>query len=68
MKLSLMQRLVRFFKENPDEELTYPDICAKFGCSYGGAKNAVFNLRQEGALECAHVIRKPPKIERRPEG
>jgi hypothetical protein len=54
---SVVGRLKRFYEDNPEEELTFPDICAKFSCSYGAAAEAVKQLRHLGFLESVSVIR-----------
>lgn len=54
---SLQDRIRKFFEANADEELTYSDMAAKFGCTPGGARNAVREMRDMGELESIHVIR-----------
>ena len=54
---SVVARMKRYFEENPEEELSYPDVCAKFSCSYKAAADAVRQLRYSKLLECVTVIR-----------
>jgi hypothetical protein len=50
-------RITAFFRDNPDEELTYPIIAAKFGCSVPSARFAVKQLVKERTIESLHVVR-----------
>lgn len=52
----LEQQLLSFFEANPDEELTYEDICLKFEVNYRYAKNTVSVLKLRGVLETKPVI------------
>lgn len=54
-------KLLEFFVNNPDEELTYDDIAAKFDVNRHQAMNAVNRLHQAGKLESVHVVRLPQK-------
>lgn len=54
---SVAFRLHEFFERNPEEELSYTDITAKFSCSDATAADAVSKLRQARVLESVHVIR-----------
>lgn len=54
---SVQDRLSQFFADNPDEELSYDDITAKFNCSRGTAEQAVSRLKADRLLESVHVIR-----------
>lgn len=54
---SLQDRIRKFFAANSDEELTYSDMAAKFGCTPDSARNAVREMRDMGELESIHVIR-----------
>lgn len=58
---SVAYRLREFFAENPDEELDYDGVKAKFSCSDSAARSAVQALTKRGVLESAHVIRLPAK-------
>lgn len=58
---SLMASLRRFFADNPDEELSYRDIAAKFDTTVEYARDAVKLLKDRGELESIHVIRLPSK-------
>lgn len=57
---SKVGRIRAFFEANPDEELTYPDIMAKFGLTHVEARTAVKLLRERKQLETVHVIRATP--------
>jgi hypothetical protein len=51
-------RLRDFLMNNPDEELSYDDIVAKFSCSKKNAAMAVMRLTRMGTpIESVHVIR-----------
>ncbi|MBA3591651.1 MAG: hypothetical protein H0W38_19200 [Methylibium sp.] len=54
---SLQSRVREFFEANQDEELTFEDICTKFGCSINAARNVVYTLVRFGKVESLHVIR-----------
>ena len=54
---SMTTLLRKFFADNPDEELTYPMLMAKFDCTYDAAHNAVKVLARHGEIESVHVIR-----------
>ena len=58
---SLQNRIRQFFLANPDEELTYVDICIKFGCRQDAARGAVRELiRRDGdssPVESIHIVR-----------
>lgn len=47
----------RFFADNKDEELSYVDLMAKFGCNRRHADWIVSKLKGEGVIEVAFVIR-----------
>jgi hypothetical protein len=55
--LSLKLRVKRFYADNPEEELTYPALMAKFSCSKWAARWIVRTLVEEGECESVHVIR-----------
>lgn len=57
----LPAKLKAFFEANPDEELTYALIVAKFDISPETAREAVGRLCREGELESFHVIRPKAK-------
>jgi len=48
---STTDKLVKFVKANPDEELTFRDMQAKFSCSIAALSRAVCMLREEGIIE-----------------
>lgn len=54
---SIAARLAEFFVANPDEELNFDDIQLKFGCSQGGAYEAVRRLTDKDLIESVRVIR-----------
>lgn len=50
-----------WFKQNPGEWLTYPDIVLKFGFKdIACAKQGVYVLKHEGVLKSGHVIYSDP--------
>lgn len=54
---SLLRRIEAFFRANPDEWLTYPDMAVKFECTAKQAAQAVHELKRLGApLESAVVV------------
>lgn len=60
-KNSLAGRLMRFYAENPHEELTFADIATKFGCTQRNALTTVQRLKAKGLVESVHVVRAPLK-------
>lgn len=58
---SLLSRVLEFFAENPDEELDYDSLTAKFGVSYLTARRTVSRATRRGDLESVHVIRPKAK-------
>jgi AraC-like DNA-binding protein len=52
---SVADRVLKFFEDNPDEELTPQDIQDKFGASTSGTSNLI--RRHGDILECVHVVR-----------
>jgi hypothetical protein len=54
----LEPRIRQWFKDHPDSEFTYRQLCEQFGCNARYAKNVVFMLQTEGTLESVHVIRR----------
>lgn len=56
---SLYARMLDFFRQNPEEELTYDDAEAKFGAPRGSIVNAMSRAKQEGEpVESVHLIRR----------
>ena len=56
---SLVQRLARFFEDNPGEMLTTEDISVKLDCTKTSAKWAIHNCKVSGVeLECVLVWRR----------
>lgn len=54
----LATRVVRFFEDNPDEELTYEDLCAKFDTKIRTAHLQIKRAQHEGrGIEVVTVIR-----------
>ncbi|WP_428414413.1 hypothetical protein [Methylibium sp.] len=58
---SLAARIRKFFLDNPDEEMTYELLTAKFGAHHQTVRDAVRVLRDEGLLEALHVVRRVEK-------
>jgi len=59
---SVAQRVARFFRDNPDEELTYADLAVKFPeVALGTLRDIVKKLSARGEVESVHVIRNPAK-------
>ena len=56
-------RMIRFFEDNPDEELTISDACIKFGVTRRSMASRLWELRQRGIVETVTVIRRPKGIE-----
>ena len=58
---SLQNRVRQFFLANPDEELTYPDMCVKFDCTLEQAHGAVRELvKRDGdkaPVTTVHLVR-----------
>lgn len=46
-----------FFRRNPTEELTYRDICDKWGVADYVAHKVVQRMVRGGELESVHIIR-----------
>lgn len=49
--------LIKFYTDNPQEELSFVDIVEKYGCSLWTARQAVYELQRDGVLESVHVVR-----------
>lgn len=58
---SLQNRIRQFFLANPDEELTYTDLCVKFDCTHAQARNAVREMVKSDGDSCTvqtmHLVR-----------
>lgn len=54
-------RLLAYFAENPDEELSPADAAEKLGVTLHTVHVAANRLHQDGVLESVHVIRLPSK-------
>lgn len=50
-------RIAEFFRNNPHEELTQQDVCAKFSCSRDTVQNAMNDLLVSGEVERVIVYR-----------
>lgn len=59
--MPLATRIRQFFVDNPDEEMTYELLTAKFGAHHQTVRDAVRVLRDEGLLEALHVVRRVEK-------
>lgn len=56
---SLVQRLRRFFEDNPGEMLSTSDVAIKLGCTMSSAKWAIHNAKVGGLeLESVQVWRR----------
>lgn len=58
---SLTARIRRFFVENPDEEMTYELLAAKYDAPIYTVRDIVKHLREAGIVESLHVIRNRSK-------
>lgn len=54
----LKERVRRFYADNPDEELTWPELREKFGCSRHTARWVVRALIEDGFLESERLVRR----------
>ena len=54
---SANQRVRRFFRDNPDEELTYAQMMVKFSISRNRVYELVKLMRGEELVEAVHVVR-----------
>ncbi len=54
---SLAERLKAFFRDNPEEELTWSDASQKFGYSLDVVRATVYRLQAKGEIETVRVIR-----------
>lgn len=54
----LPQRIVDFFAENPDEELTMNDAMVKFDCTSRQLHETLIRLRSVGVIETPKLIRR----------
>ena len=57
---TLPERIMAFFRDNPDEELSYGDMAAKFGVPKERVREVVYGLmagRAKGVLESVQVVR-----------
>ena len=55
--LSANQRVRRYFRDNPDEELTYMDMMEKFSLSRNRVYELVKLMRSEELVEAVHIVR-----------
>lgn len=54
------QRLLDFFAQNPDEELTLSDVATKLGACHRSARVLVNRLCRAGDLQVIKIVRKKP--------
>jgi transcriptional regulator GlxA family with amidase domain len=54
---SLLGRIVAFYQNNPDEELTYADMAVKFGVDERTVQSRVSDGVRAGYLERTYVVR-----------
>lgn len=57
---ALDRRILAYFEANPDEELSFGDIAAKFSTSEQYACQMARRLLERGELEHVNVLRLPP--------
>jgi hypothetical protein len=50
-------RMARFFRTNPEEELTFEQAILKFSANNYTLRQGVQELVKEGLLESVHVVR-----------
>ena len=55
--ISMTGAVRQFFTDNPDEELTPPQVRAKFNLSQSQFYEVMKTLAAEGLLESVHVVR-----------
>lgn len=58
----LLAQMRDFWRENPDEYLTYDDAKAKWGVSQGALTTAMHILRREGLLDSGTMIYRTAKV------
>ena len=51
----LTERIAEFYRDNPDEELTYPQMRAKFGCTIEQLAAALSALKSRDILHTASL-------------
>lgn len=55
---SVAERIAAFFRDNPDEELTFEDIAVKFSCTKQNASMAISRIADDGMnIESVRVVR-----------
>lgn len=52
---SITERMVEFFKANPDEWLTMDDMVAKFGCTADTIAGVLVRVRRRVPVKCTAV-------------
>lgn len=62
---SVRAQMVRYFEDNPDEELTIADAAVKFRVSRRSIISRLYELRQIGLVETVTVIRRAKGLESR---
>jgi hypothetical protein len=58
---AIESRLLEYFRDNPECELTPEAISQKFGCSIQTARNTLTVMRQRGYITTHHVVRPTPQ-------
>lgn len=53
---ALRSNLIRFFTDNPDEELTMDDICSKFGCTEMQARVTLQKINSERKIKLRKTL------------
>lgn len=53
----LPARMARYFRDNPDEELTFDDAKVKFDCTEKQLANTLVRLRAVRVIETPKIIR-----------
>lgn len=62
----LANRVAQFFRDNPQEELTFPMVCAKFDAKEATAYDVIGQMKREGLLETVYVIRPTRELRDKP--
>ena len=53
----LPDKMARYFRDNPDEELTFDDAKVKFDCTEKQLQNTLARLRAVRVIETPKIIR-----------
>jgi DNA-binding GntR family transcriptional regulator len=54
---SLTDQVRQWFRDNPGEELTYPDMGVRFGLAQKPLYDVICRLKAEGVVEVVHVVK-----------